>query len=319
MKAAVVGCGGIGLAHARAYREIPGVELAAVVDRDPERAAAVAAQVEAAALTDLAALPADVAVVSVATDPASHAPVALALLRRGHAVFCEKPLAMNAADAQMLASAAAGFGLPLGLGFKMRYEPVFQQARELLPRVGRLLQISSTKTQPFSARGEHDWRPAVGAMNELSVHDFDLVSFLAGLEPVRVVAAQLSFRLGWEREDGFSALVEYEQGVQASLSGCYATGGKWQGRDFSLTFTGELGYLRVLRGDCLILHTDGYETVPVPAPGNTFVSELTDFCAAVAAGTPLPLSATDGLRATRLIEAIWLSGREKRAVALAEL
>lgn len=319
MKAAVVGCGGIGLAHARAYREVPGVQLVAVVDRDAERASAVAAQVEAAALTDLAALPPDVSVVSVATDPASHAPLALALLRRGHAVFCEKPLAMNAADARALAETAAAAGLPLGIGFKMRYEPVFQHARELLPQVGRLLQISSTKTQPFSARGEQDWRLAVGAMNELSVHDFDLVSFLTGLEPQRVVAAQLSFRLGWEREDGFTALVEYEQGVQACLSGCYATGGKWQGRDFSLTFTGELGYLRVLRGDCLILHTDGYESVPVPAPGNTFVSELADFCAAVAAGTPPPLTATDGLRATRLIEAIWRSGQEGRPVALAEV
>lgn len=312
MKVAVVGCGGIGLAHARAYAEL--AEVGWVVDRDAERARSVAAQVGAEPLTDLAELPAEARVVSVATDPASHVPLATALLRRGHAVFCEKPLAMTAAEAQALVELAEAAGQPLSIGFKMRYEPVFQLARDVLPEVGPLLQIATTKTQPVPRRAGPHWLSGVGAMGELSVHDFDLIGFITGLRPLTVRAAQLSFRLGWEREDAFNALVEYEEGVSAVLQGAYSQEGKWQGSDFSLTVTGERGYVRVLRGDQVIVHTDTYRSLPADPPGNCFVAELRDFIQAVDDGTPPPISARAGLLTSALLEAIWQSAHESRAV-----
>lgn len=319
MRTAIVGCGGIGRAHAAAYRQLDGVELACVVDRDQARAAALAAEFGCEALTDLADLPGDLAVASVTTDPASHATVALALLERGCAVFCEKPLGLTVAEARQLVGTAQARGLPLSVGFKMRYEPVFALARELLPRVGPLLQIATTKTQPFGTPRPRDWRPGVGAMIELSVHDFDLVSTITGRQPRRVAAATLSRRLGWPREDGFTALVEYEDSVQATLSGCYTSEGTWLGADFSLTVTGEQGYLRVLRGDRVILHTDSYQAFEPEPPGNTFVSELRDFTDAVRSGTPPPIPAAAGFAATALIEAVWLAGTEGRAVEVAAL
>jgi predicted dehydrogenase len=346
MKTAIVGCGGIGRAHALAWQQVSGATLTHVVDRDPQRAQALAQETGAAPLLDLNALPDDVSVVSLATDPASHATLAEACLRRGLHVFCEKPLGITAEESRALLAAAREAGRALSVGFKMRYEPIFIQARELCPEVGPIVQIATTKMQPFADRGAGEWRPLVGAMSELSVHDFDLVSFITGLQPVRVLAAQLSHRLGWEREDGFTALVAYEGDrgvadsprlptdndrpisacssvggappVQAALSGCYTRGSRWLGADFGLTITGEQGYLRVLRGDRIILHTDQYHVFEAEAPGNTFVAELQGFADAVAAGEPPPIPPEAGFAATALIDAIWQAGRTQQPVAVAQ-
>jgi predicted dehydrogenase len=328
MKAAIVGCGGIGRAHAVAYRQLSGVELAFVVDRDATRAQALADEFGAEPLNNFVDLPDDVEVVSVTTDPGSHAPIAVSLLQRGHAVFCEKPLGMTPHESRQLLDAACGAGRPLSVGFKMRYEPCFQMARELVDQVGPIVQIATTKMQPFAPRGQADWRPRVGAMIELSVHDFDLISFITGLQPQRVLAADLSHRLGWEREDGFTALVDYTESggvascatgpadVRATLSGCYTTDSKWHGADFSLTITGERGYLRILRGDRVILHTDEYQSFTPEPPGNTFVIELQGFVDALRQNAPPPISPEAGFVATALIDAIWQSGQQHLPVAV---
>ncbi|MEN6302200.1 MAG: Gfo/Idh/MocA family oxidoreductase [Armatimonadia bacterium] len=319
MKVAIVGCGGIGRAHALAYNQIDGVEVAFVVDRDPGRAEALATEVGAEPLTDLRLLPDSVRVVSVATDPASHGRLATECLRRGFAVFCEKPLGMTAAEARGLVEQAREVGQPLSVGFKMRYEPVFAKARELVGKVGSIVQIATTKVQPFAHRGAGEWRDKVGAMFELSVHDFDLISFITGLRPMKVQAATLSHRLGWEREDGFTALVEYEGGAQGALSGCYTLEGKWLASDFCLTVTGEKGYMRVLRGDRIVMHTDTYEAVEVEAPGNTFVTELGEFVEAVQDGKEPPIEPEAGYWSTALIDGIREAGLGGKAVEISRI
>jgi predicted dehydrogenase len=343
MCVAIIGCGGIGRAHALAWQQVAGATLTHVVDRDPQRAQALAQETGAVALLDLNDLPDEVTVVSLATDPASHAPLAEACLRSGRHVFCEKPLGMTAAESRGLLTAAREAGRALSVGFKMRYEPIFIQARALCPQVGPIVQIATTKVQPFADRGAGDWRPRVGAMFELSVHDFDLIRFITGLQPLRVQAAQLSRRLGWEREDGFTALVEYsghsapclpadqddapiapcdaplcESPILATLSGCYTRDSRWLGADLSLTITGENGYLRVLRGDRIILHTDRYHVFAAEPPGNTFVAELQGFADAVAAGAPPPIAPEDGFMATALIDAIWQAGTIAQSVTVAQ-
>ena len=57
MHVAIIGCGGIGKAHALAWQQVAGTTLTHVVDRDRQRAEAVAAETGAAVLTDLSDLP----------------------------------------------------------------------------------------------------------------------------------------------------------------------------------------------------------------------------------------------------------------------
>ena len=143
-RTAIVGCGGIGGAHAAAWSRIPEAQLAFVVDKIPEKAQALADNYGCEALTDISQLPADIGCVSVTTPPAAHYPVVKALLERGYNVFCEKPLTLHPEQGDELVCLADARGTKLAVGFKMRYEPIFQKAKELLSQVGPLVSIVTT-------------------------------------------------------------------------------------------------------------------------------------------------------------------------------
>lgn len=304
-KVAIVGCGGIGMAHARSWSAIEGVKVAAVVDLNPEKAKAMAEVCGAEALGDIAQLPDDLDAVSVVTPPQAHYPVIKVLLNRGYNVFSEKPLTTDVAQGEELVKLAAEKKCQLGVGFKMRYEPINVKAKELLPEIGDLVSIVTTKEQMFNPRPGGEWVKRTGAMYELSIHDFDLVSFITGRFPQKVLSAQLNHKRGWEKEDSFAALVSYDGGVSGLLQGMYCDNTTFCFRDFTMTFLGEKGYMRVERPDRIIMHTDEYRVVEIgEAQKSAFVQELEHFKDAVEGKCENTLKAADAVRMTKLIEDI---------------
>ena len=301
----IVGCGGIGMAHARSWSAIEGVKVAYAVDLDENKAKALAAICGAKVLTDIAGLPSTLDAVSVVTPPHVHYPVIKALLDRGFNVFSEKPLTTDVAQGEELVKLAAEKKAQLGVGFKMRYEPIFQKAKELLPEIGQLVSIVTTKEQMFNTRPGGEWVTRTGAMYELSIHDFDLISFISGLFPQKVLCARLGHKRNWEKEDSFQALVAYDEGITASLQGMYCDKTTFCFRDLTITFLGENGYMRVERPDRIVMHTDEYRLVEIPpAEKSAFVLELEHFKDAVEGKCENTLKAADAVRMTKLIEEI---------------
>jgi predicted dehydrogenase len=164
----------------------------------------------------------------------------------------------------------------------MRYEPIFVKARELLREIGELRTVSSVKIQPYTSRGEHDWVPRTGAMRELSVHDFDLIHWIAGIQPVAVRHSVLEHRWGWEKDSSFMLTVEYSGAngpVLGQLQGMYSPDASFCYRDLTLTFVGSKGYMRVERPDRIALHLDTFTVHEVDPGGvNAFAEELGHFC-----------------------------------------
>ena len=304
-KVGIVGCGGIGMAHARSWSAVDGVKVAAAVDLDPAKAKALADVCGAEPLTDIAQLPSDLDAVSVVTPPQAHYPVIKSLLERGFNVFSEKPLTTDVAQGEELVKLAEEKKRLLGVGFKMRYEPINVKAKELLPEIGDLVSIVTTKEQMFNPRPGGEWVKRTGAMYELSIHDFDLVSYITGRFPQKVLSAQLNHNRGWEKEDSFAALVSYDGGVSGLLQGMYCDNTTFCFRDFTMTFLGENGYMRVERPDRIVMHTDEYRVVEIGnAEKSAFVMELEHFRDAVLGRTENTLRASDAVRMTRLIEDI---------------
>jgi len=304
-KVGIVGCGGIGMAHARSWSAIPGVKIAGVADLDAEKAKAAADFCKCPFFTDMMNLPGDLDAVSVVTPPGVHYPVVKAMLKRGFHVFCEKPLTMDVRQGEELDRLAAETGKVLAVGFKMRYEPIFTEAKKYLPEVGTPRSIVTTKLQKFNTRPGGEWVTRVGAMYELSIHDFDLLSFLTGLFPERVISARLAHRRGWDREDAFSAMVEYGDGVTAMLQGMYCDEATFCFRDLTITLLGENGYMRIERPDRIVLHTREFRVVEVPAAAKSaFVLELEHFRNAAEGKCENDLKAADAVRMTKLIEEI---------------
>src|SRR5215208_6401679 len=113
---AIAGCGFWAQFQSAAWLELPGVRVAAVCDRDPQKAAALARRLGVTAVYDdpdamLAAERPDV--LDVITDPATHAELAHLAARHRVPVICQKPLATTLAEAEAMVGACAAAGVPL--------------------------------------------------------------------------------------------------------------------------------------------------------------------------------------------------------------
>ena len=179
-RAVVVGVGHLGRHHARILAAAPGVELAAVVDIDPARARAVAADVGTAAVRDVLEVdpPVDGVVVSVPTR--DHLRVGLPLLEAGVAVLVEKPIAASTAEADRLIEAAAASGATLAVGHTERHNPAVAAALPLIsaPRFIEVHRLASFRPRSLD----------VDVVFDVMIHDLDVVLSCVGSEPVSIEA-----------------------------------------------------------------------------------------------------------------------------------
>jgi predicted dehydrogenase len=164
-------------------------------------------------------------VVFVCTWTAAHRGIVEEVAAAGLPVFCEKPLGVDLADA--VAVAGAALACPVNaVGLVLRTSPALLAVRELLedPESGELMAVVFRDDQYIPVQGmyESTWRgdPArcgSGTLLEHSIHDVDLLEWLAG--PIRTVAAQQSFHHGIPGiEDCVSTVGRFESGATFTLT-----------------------------------------------------------------------------------------------------
>jgi myo-inositol 2-dehydrogenase/D-chiro-inositol 1-dehydrogenase len=121
----LIGAGRIGTSHAGIIAErVQGARLAAVADPRPEAAQALADRYGARVFTDPIELINDpeIAAVVIAASSEAHADLILAAAAAGKAIFCEKPMSLNLADADRALAAADAAGVVLQVGFNRRFD-----------------------------------------------------------------------------------------------------------------------------------------------------------------------------------------------------
>ena len=123
--AVVVGTGFGARVHVPALRAA-GFDVLALVGRDPDRTARRAERLEVeyscTALADALAIP-GIDAVTIAAPPAAHAPLAIEACDAGRHVICEKPFALDAAEAAAMVTAADGAGVTALVGHEFRWAP----------------------------------------------------------------------------------------------------------------------------------------------------------------------------------------------------
>jgi predicted dehydrogenase len=154
----MIGCGAIARQYLDTARRLDAIEIVAVADRHPERAAAIEAAEGIPAMTvpDLLAS-ADVEVVLNLTIPAAHAEVALAAIAAGKTVYGEKPLAATIAEARSILEAAASAGVRLGCAPDTVLGTGIQTARRAIDdgRIGSPVAALAVMVTP----GHERWHP----------------------------------------------------------------------------------------------------------------------------------------------------------------
>lgn len=130
----IAGTGRIAHAMAKTLSVMPDASIAVVSSNDQDRADAFAGEYDIpSAVTDQAAISeGDVDVVYIANTNEKHRDVTLACLDAGIAVLCEKPMALTAADAQLMIDRSRERGVFLMEAMWMVFQPAFTQLRELI-------------------------------------------------------------------------------------------------------------------------------------------------------------------------------------------
>ncbi|HEU4469934.1 MAG TPA: Gfo/Idh/MocA family oxidoreductase [Flavisolibacter sp.] len=191
----IIGCGDVTeVKSGPAFNRVDNSRLLAVMRRDAVKAEDYARRHAVPRwYSDADALIGDpeVNAIYIATPPLYHKHYALRAIAAGKAVYVEKPMAMNAAEADQMQDAAAKAGVPLSVAHYRRQQPLFLKIRSLLQEkvLGRIHFINLKLYQPHranqSAPPGASWRidPAVsggGLFHDLAPHQLDLLLYFFG-------------------------------------------------------------------------------------------------------------------------------------------
>jgi predicted dehydrogenase len=216
LRAGIVGTGFIGAVHARSVL-LAGGRLAGVAASSPESAREAAARLHAERGFDSAEQLVEsdaVDVVHVCAPNHLHVPLALAALRTGKHVICEKPLALDDDGAAQLVELVARLGLHGAVPFVYRYYPIVRELRERLTsgESGPLRLLHGTYLQDWLSLPDDDnWRVDRGlggasrAFADIGSHWCDLAEFASGHRIARLSARTATVLDERPRADGRAA------------------------------------------------------------------------------------------------------------------
>jgi predicted dehydrogenase len=296
----------------------------------------------------------DVSLVVVAAPPHLHHPVTLAALEAGKHVICEKPMAMNAREAQEMAERAEARPAQLAIiDHELRFNPTRRRMKELIDDgfVGEIYHVTLTVASGFRHSAQRPWNwwaqksAGGGLLGALGSHAIDALRWMIGeIEAVcgtvaAIIPARPDPETGEmrkvETDDYCSFLLRFAprrgraRYGSVLLSAVYSSGGKNQ-----ITIAGERGTL-FLEGDETLLGSQGYNTlledlsIPDSArgvkglPDNVWARSFYHLADATLRAlrdgqTTIPHAATftDGLRCQEVIDAVIRSDQEQRWIEI---
>ena len=350
LKIAVIGCGNISGSHLQAYAKNPAVEIYALCDMNEKN---LKRRAEEYGVTRLYAdkdemlreLP-EIDAVSVCTWNAAHAECAIAALNAGKHVLCEKPMALNAAQAQEMLEAARRNNRLLMIGFVRRFGNDCAILKDFIDhgQMGELYYAKATylrrKGCPGGWFGDKS-RSGGGPLIDLGVHVIDLTRYLMGNpKPVSVYGATF-YKLGdrknvhgaegyrsfsaavkdiFDVEDMATAMVRYDNGAVLQIEA-----------SFSLNIEKDTGSIELFGTKAgakldpeLTLYNElnGYlANVTLAAPtalsfDGLFVNEINHFVDCILTGAPCRNPAEDGVALMQILDAIYQSARTGHEVRL---
>ena len=246
---ALVGCGGITLQnHLPGLALCPEVRVTALCDADAATLERARQQTGATILSndfEQIVTRDDVHAVIIATPNHTHVPVALAALRAGKHVLCEKPLALNVADARRLAEAAEAAGVRHMTAFTYRFVPAMRYLSHLIAQgdLGQPYHYRSCRLQDWGTRNL-GWRQVkqfagTGELGDMLSHRIDFAHHLVG--PMRRLVANVKtltpLRDGKpnDTDDWVAILAEFKNDATGVLESSKLASGRnesWRSLDY---------------------------------------------------------------------------------------
>lgn len=321
--AAVVGIGDISGNHLSAIADNPAIDLVAVCDVLPARAAAAGQRWGVPSFTDHLTMLAETRpdVVHITLPHYLHAPVAIDALRAGSHVLTEKPLAHTVAAGRELADAARASDRKLAVCFQNRYNPTSRALHDAV-QSGRFGEIRGVRATTFWSRGaayyaaapwRGTWAEAGGGtlINQV-IHTIDLLCWMLGApSDVSGSASNLRLRDVIEVEDAAVISIVHDSGVRSTF---FATGAHTDNAPVEIEVSCSEGLLRFTGGALRHVAPDGTVT-PLAADtqatgersywGRSHGMLIDDFYAGLDSPEPFWIGADDALVSLQVLRTVY--------------
>ncbi|NWF70074.1 MAG: Gfo/Idh/MocA family oxidoreductase [Chloroflexi bacterium] len=354
LRAGVIGLG-VGKSHAEGYHQSPHSTLVAICDSNPQRLAEYAQKYQlpaSACFSDYQTMLAQsqLDIVSVCLPNALHAPATIAAHQAGAHVLCEKPLAINAAEAQAMLDAAQRSQRHLMVCYNYRYRADSQWLYHVV-HSGQLGQIYHVSASWRRETGIPGWglfadqaMSGGGALIDLGVHVLDLALWLLDFPAVKTASGQTRALFGprrrkmwlppgqtpppFEVEDGAVGFLRLASGASMFLQ---ATWGEHtlpledhmrvelQGTEGSAI----LDIPNYRKEDTLRLYTEiEHQAVTITpsvrwdAPAYQHIGLVLDVVEKLAQGVKPTTDGQQGLTAVRVLDALYESARKGQEIQL---
>ena len=219
MKMGIIGYGGMAHWHKEMIAQIEDLTLKGIWDIKQEaRDKAVEEGVKVyESQEDLLADP-EITFVLVATPNDFHRPIAIAAMRAGKHVICEKPVALSSAELAEMEAVSKETGKFLTVHQNRRWDEDFRTVLEIL-KEGKLGEVFRIESRVHGSRGiPGDWRQEKekggGMVLDWGVHLLDQILQMKGEVKLKQVYAALTNVTNQVVDDGFTAMLTFEDKQQ---------------------------------------------------------------------------------------------------------
>ena len=327
----------MGRMHFRCWKALPDVQVVAICDADPK-----ALGDEAKGRGNIAGAEGDVDLsgvaiyghyaelfahagldaVSIALPTHAHAEATVAALDAGLHVLCEKPMALNLADAERMIEAAERSGKTLQIGHCIRFWPEYAKAKEIVDSgaYGRVLAATFQRLAATAARRTQSWftneQLSGGMPLDLHIHDTDYIQYLFGA-PHAVCSAGVEATHG-----GLMHIAThycYDDGKLVTAEGGWAMMPSF---GFRMRFhivleRATISFEHDRKPTLLLCPAEGDAMAPPLADGDGYTAEIAHFAARLRGeNPPLVVTLEQARDSLRIVQAERESARSGRKVTI---
>lgn len=341
----IVGIGNIGGMHAENLYsgKIVNACLAALCDSDDDKIQYYKERYHLPVYSDYRELIASgtVDAVIVSVPHPMHGEIAIAAMRAGLSVLCEKPVAVSVSEAVRMNEEADRSGVTFGIMFNQRMNPLFQKARELVRTgaIGKRQRLTWVVTNWYRTQAYYDsgsWRATWrgeggGVLLNQAVHNLDMLQWIFGMpKTVSAVCREGQYH-AITVEDYAAVYGRYEDGAEMQF---ITSTGEYPGTN-RLEIVGDRGKMVLEEGKIKLwrlqesteaVSASSWENMPAivytfeeftpDRPDKAHCGIIENFVSAVLYQTPLLADGREGIHQLMLTNAAYLSAWQDKTVTL---
>jgi glucose-fructose oxidoreductase len=257
-------------------------------------------------------------VVYVVLPPSMHAEYSIKAAEAGKHVWCEKPMAMTAAECQRMIDAAKKNKVQLTVGYRMHHEPNTQKVMKFAKDLtyGKLQNLSAAAGYREGRTDHWKQKKALGggAMYDMGVYPLNAARYASGMEPIAVTARASTTRpeIYTEVEETMQFDLEFPGGAIAKCETSFGKGMNdlqvnFQKGSYKLSPFQAYSGINGETSDGIKLN----EQIP-----HQQAKQMDDDALAVMRKTKPVVAGDEGLKDIRIVEAIYLSVKGKKRISL---